>query len=82
MSIISNIRTFLHLDKVDLSITPEFADAVGLYINESKELMKPEFHDCLDGGSFMGSYSMNIHAPHHFDIPISHFPQDLHFIHC
>ena len=78
MSIISNIRSFLHLDKVDLSITPEFADTVGLYINESKELMKPPFIDCF--GQY--HYSTNNDMPHHFGIPTNHAPQDLHFIDC
>lgn len=75
MSLIQSIRNFLRLDKVSVSVSTEFADSVGLWINERNELMK----DPGSKGCVVVAHNTVVPDPHH-DHPF-HLPQDFHFLH-
>ncbi|MEI9943554.1 MAG: hypothetical protein WDN26_04975 [Chitinophagaceae bacterium] len=73
MGIIVGIRKLLRLDKEIITVPDkDFFDAVGLYIIERKEFMKPVNCGCF------GCEPIEFHLVNELTCPDLHFPGDLH----
>jgi hypothetical protein len=78
MGIIISIRKFLRLDMATLSPDSNFVDAMGLYLAEQKEFMKPP----STGGGCFGYHHEALPAKHGISICSDHhLPVELHSPH-